>query len=139
MLATSRAPTVIRRTTRSPGRAAADLEPTGWRILLPLAHLVVATLGLAGLVAAGVGFAVMAALRTMAETVAAGPVPATGPNAAVVLGATVGGALLLAWGTTGMARASARDRRRRRLVAAGDRGAPPAKVRPLARRDDRAA
>jgi len=123
----------------SPGRAAAELTPTGWRAFLPAVYLLTAVLGLAALGAVAAGYALTAWLHHLTVEVAPGPVPSFAASGPAVVAAVIGGAVLLAGGVAGMVRESGRDRERRRLQAIAATTRPGEKVQPRVASRHRAA
>jgi len=121
---------VPERVTWSPGRAAAELTPRGWRAVLPAVYLVAAVLGLAALGAVAAGYAVTAWFHHLTVEMAPGPVPAFVASGPAVAGALIAGAVLLVCGVAGILRESGRDRERRRLLSITATGRRAEKVQP---------
>jgi hypothetical protein len=105
----------------SPGRRAGELRPRGARILLPFLYLVLASLGLAGVVAVPSGLWTRTQLLKIAATLNKVPFLGAPPIPTVTWWILAGSAVLLIAGLAGLWHESRLERDRQRLIEEADR------------------
>jgi hypothetical protein len=101
----------------SPARAAARLEPRGWRLVLPILHVVAALFGLAGLVGCATGVLLRPFLASVVAVAHPEMTPAHPGIPPVASAMAALSAVLFAWGLMGIVRNERRERQRARLLA----------------------
>jgi hypothetical protein len=105
----------------SPGRAAAELELRGWRVMIPFLHVFGALMGLAGLIGALSGLAMRTWLISVATEIDPEAVVAK-PGTPGIAYAIVGiSACLVVWGLVGIARGERQERMREELLRRAER------------------
>jgi hypothetical protein len=105
----------------SPGRRAGELRPRGARILLPFLYLVLASLGLVGVVAVPAGLWTRTQLLKIAATLSNLPFVGAPPIPTITWWILAGSAVLLIVGLAGLWHESRLERDRQRLIEEADR------------------